>query len=91
MSESHQPGEDQDIEYMLLPVPADIYEFYKGATSQEQQPGKDREIVRVSLRVPADLHKEIMAQAQLAKRSVNAQVVWLLRQAVEGKGPRGGS
>jgi predicted HicB family RNase H-like nuclease len=91
MSEPQQPGEDQDVVYMLLPVPADIYEFYKGATKQEQQPGKDKETVRVSLRVPADLHKEIITQAQLAKRSVNAQVVWLLRRAVEGEGPRGGS
>ena len=34
--------------------------------------------VRISLRLPPALHKRLQAQAQHERRSLHAQVVWLL-------------
>ena len=39
----------------------------------------------LSLRLPAALHKKIAALAEKDLRSVNAEIVYLLTKAIEGK------
>lgn len=39
-----------------------------------------------TLRLPDDLYAKVVQQAQRDRRSVNAQLVWLIEHAVEGGG-----
>lgn len=43
------------------------------------------EIIRVLLRLPSDLHTALAEWAQDEERSLNGQIVYLLRQAVAGR------
>lgn len=43
------------------------------------------ETVRTDLRLPADLHAEVVRLAQESERSMNGQLVWLLRQALDNR------
>lgn len=39
--------------------------------------------VRTQVRLPADLHRRIVQLAERDLRSLNAEMVWLLRRAVD--------
>lgn len=43
-------------------------------------------IIRLVLRLPSDLHAALAAWAKDEDRSLNAQIVRVLRQAVESRG-----
>jgi hypothetical protein len=46
---------------------------------KKQQTPKDVKVV--TLRLPADLYEQVAARAKQEERSLNAQIVWELRQA----------
>jgi hypothetical protein len=41
-------------------------------------------VVRLMLRLPRDLHDAIYAMAHAEQRSLNGQIIYLLRRAIEG-------
>lgn len=40
-------------------------------------------LVRLILRLPIDLHAQLVAMAREQQRSLNSQIVYLLRRAIE--------
>lgn len=44
--------------------------------------GMVERLVRLMLRLPVDLHATLVAEARREERSLNAQIVYLLRQAL---------
>ena len=47
--------------------------------------GEGERTMRFSLRLPADLHAELEALAEQDTRSLNGEIVYLLRQAVTAR------
>ena len=44
------------------------------------------EDIRITLRIPPDVHRALTEQARQEQRSLNGQIVYLLRLASEGSG-----
>lgn len=47
----------------------------------------EREDIRLTLRLPAEVHEELVRLAEVEDRSLNAQIVRLLRQSVGSDRP----
>jgi hypothetical protein len=44
--------------------------------------------IKLQVRLPADLHRELQERARLDQRSLNGQILWLLRYALEATAPK---